>query len=1148
MKFIHLHNHSDYSILDGAITVDRLIDKAAEFGMPGVALTDHGNMFGAIEFYQKARKKGIKPIIGQEFYIAPRSRLEKDSRAAGNGKENFHHLLLLAMDLEGYKNLIKLSSIAYTEGFYYKPRIDLEVLRNHSRGVICSSACLGGEIPMLILQGKRREAEAAAGRFAEIFGPERFYLELQDNGIPDQKKVNTELVEISRRLNIPLVATNDCHYLTRAHSFSHEVLLCIQTGKILNDENRMRFPTDQFYFKSPDEMLALFAERPEALHNTYKIYEMTDLELELDQAILPNFTVPEGYTLDSYLRQLVQEGARMRFGDPVPEEVRTRIEYELSVIIGMRFSGYFLIVWDFINYANGRGIPVGPGRGSAAGSMVSYCLGITNLNPLRYNLLFERFLNPDRNEMPDMDIDFCADRREEVIEYVRAKYGDDHVSQIITFNKMKAKAVIKYEARGLNIPFAEANEISKLITEDSLEEALKSSEDFKKIYQGSEKGKMLVDISLSLEGLVRSAGKHAAGVVISKEPLTEYVPLYKDSRDGSISSQYDKITLERTGLVKMDFLGLKNLSIIDKCRTLIEKRHGVRINMDEIPLDDPETFSLLQHANTKGVFQLESPGMQNILRKLGPTSFEDIIAVNALYRPGPLDSGMVDDFIARKRNPEKISYPHPSLEPVLRDTLGVIVYQEQVMLISQIMGGFTLPEADRLRKAMGKKIKEIFEQLKEKFIKGAKQKGISPKLAEKVFALLEKFGGYGFNKSHSAAYALVSYQTAYLKAHYPMEYMASLLSAQPDDQDEVVKYVGDCRANGIAILPPDINTSERDFTVEGDSIRFGLAAIKGVGEKAIESIAETRNADGPFTTLRDFLERIDLMAVNKGIFESLIKSGALDCLHRNRAQLLVSADLLLDEARRMQEEKDSGQGNLFGGGNGAPGGGTVIDLPFVKPWHENEKLLREKESLGVYVSGHPLARYEKEIKSFACTSIGELSPRAGGGEFSIVGIIGSLKVRTSKNGRRFAVGLVEDMEGAIEALFFPEIFARCEALISGDSPVMLKGGVEFEQESAKKIIVTDVKSLREIRRESISSIHIKLNPVGVDDGLLNGIKEIIQRYHGRCPVYFHINGTKGGERIIKAHHTYNSSPSDDLLDELSRVVGAESVHFAMREC
>lgn len=1147
MNFVHLHNHSDYSILDGAITIDRMIDKASDLGMPGVALTDHGNMFGAIEFYQKSKSRGIKPIIGQEFYVAPKSRFDREAKSSG--KENAHHLVLLAKDMEGYKNLIKLSSIGYLEGFYYKPRIDFETLSQHSSGLVCSSACIGGEIPILVLKGKMEEAVSTANMYRDLFGKDNYYLELQDHGIPEQITVNKALLEISKTTGIPLIATNDCHYLNKEDAYSHEVLLCIQTSKFIDDENRMQFPTNEFYFKSAEEMTRLFRDIPDAIYNTNRICDMVDLELNLGDAILPHFSVPDGFTLDSYLRQLVLDGAKMRFGNDVPDEVTQRIDYELKVITSMKFSGYFLIVWDFINYARRVNIPVGPGRGSAAGSMVSYCLGITNLNPITYNLLFERFLNPDRNEMPDMDIDFCAIRREEVIDYVKEKYGKDHVSQIITFNKMKAKAVIKDVARVFRIPFADANIISKHISESSLKEELNSSEDLKKIYNETEKGKMVIDISLTLEGLTRSAGKHAAGVVISREPLTEYAPLYRDAKDGSISSQFEKNSLEKAGLVKMDFLGLKNLTIIDNCLKLIKKHKGVDIDIDALSLDDEKTFDLLKDANTKGVFQLESGGMQNILRKLGPTVIEDIIAINALYRPGPLDSGMVDEFITRKRNPSKVKYQHPLLEPILRDTLGVIVYQEQVMLIAQHMAKFTLAEADKLRKAMGKKIPEIIKEMEDKFIRGSLENNINEKIARDIFGLIEKFARYGFNKSHSAAYAIISYQTAYLKAHYPVEYMCSLLSSMKD-QDDITKYVNDCRANNIPILPPDINYSEYDFTIENNAIRFGLNAIKGIGEKAIDSILLARKEMKSFGSLSDFLENIDIFSVNRGAMESLIKAGALDSVHKNRAQLFSSIDTLLETAKKQQQDKLSGQGTLFEMSDN--GGSDVFSSPYelssARDWHDNEKLQYEKEVLGLYITGHPLARYEQEIHSFSCVSIPDLSEQQNNENVSIVGIIYNLKVRLSKNGKKFAIGMVEDMEGTIEAVFFPAAYEQYEHYITMEEPVMLTGKIEIENNVAKKIIVKEVQSLREIRLNSITALHITLDSVGTDKQILSKLKSALMGHSGDCPVYFHVDDSKGNSTTILTHHAYNIAPNDVLLKEISHIIGYNAIRYSLKGC
>ncbi|MBN1495316.1 MAG: DNA polymerase III subunit alpha [Spirochaetes bacterium] len=1144
MDFVHLHNHTDYSILDGAIKVDKLVKKAQSLGMDAVAITDHGNMFGAIDFYQTARKAGIKPIIGEEFYMAPGSRFVKES-SRSNGEETSYHLILLAKNITGYRNLMKLSSVAYTEGFYYRPRIDFEVLEQNHEGLVCATACLGGQVPSLILKGKVSEARDLVGRFKELFGRDNFYLELQYHGIREQETVNRELVKIGVDMDIPLIATNDAHYVDKDDARSHEVLLCVQTGKLMKDADRMKFPSDEFYLKSHDEMKALFYDYPDAIFNTRKIAEMVELELELGRPILPNFEVPEGFNLDTYLRSLVLEGAQARYGTTIPEEVRKRIEYELSVITKMRFSGYFLIVWDVIKHSRSRGIPVGPGRGSAAGSMVSYCLGITALDPLRYDLLFERFLNPERNEMPDMDLDFCADRRDEVIDYVRLRYGDDHVSQIITFNKMKAKAVIKDVARAMDIPFQRANEISKLIEEKELQDTLSRSKEFQALYRDRDMGKELIDTSLKLEGLNRSAGRHAAGIVISRGPLTDYVPLYMD-KDGVVSSQFEKNALEKAGLVKMDFLGLKNLTIIDKCLRLIRETAGKDLDIETIPLDDRDTYRLLQKADTKGVFQLESGGMQTLLRRLGPTCFEDIIAIVALFRPGPLNSGMADDFIKRKRDPKQVQYPHPSLDPVLRDTLGVVVYQEQVMRISQIIAGFTMPEADRLRKAMGKKDMAIIDALEEKFLKGAQKNSISKDLAESLYDMIKKFGEYGFNKSHSAAYALVAYQTAYLKAHYPLQYMTSLLSAQPDRQDDVIQYINDCRGAGIEVLPPSVNRSCYDFTIEGKAIRFGLSAIKGLGEKAIESIVEARKRAGTFRNMKEFLENVDSMTVNRGVFESLIKAGAMDCLHDNRAQLFASIDIILETGRRLQEDRASGQGNLFGG-EVSPGAASEhhIDFITVPEWHDNEKLLHEKEVLGLYISGHPLARFEKEIRMFSSVSIANLTGEHNGRNVSIVGILANLQVkRAQKTGKRYALAELEDMESSVGVIFFDKVLTKHEPVIMSGQPVMISGVVEAESDTLKKIIVNGVKSLKEVRQESISALHIRLDAIGVDDDILKRMESIFSRHRGECPIFFHVKA-KDGEKVIRAHPTFNIRPSDGLVKDLSQVVGQDSLGFSI---
>jgi DNA polymerase-3 subunit alpha len=1145
MSFVHLHNHTEYSILDGALRVNQLIDRAYELNMPGVALTDHGNMFGAIEFYLAAKKKGIKPIIGQEFYIAPGSRLKKEF-SRDSGEEKAYHLILLAKNETGYRNLIKLSSIGYTEGFYYKPRIDMETLEKHSEGLICSSACIAGEIPVHILRGRDTQARELSGRFQEIFGRDNFYLELQYHNLKEQAKVNSELVKISSELNIPLIATNDSHYLMKDDAYAHEVLLCVQTGKTMNDQDRMKFPNSEFYFKTPQEMSNLFSDYPDAIYNTVKICDMIDLTIPLGHAILPNFTVPDGHTLDSYLKALVYKGAELYYSKPFSEQVTERIEYELKVITNMKFSGYFLIVWDFINYARSKSIPVGPGRGSAAGSIVSYCLGITSLDPLRYNLLFERFLNPDRNEMPDMDIDFCADRREEVISYVRQKYGDDRVSQIITFNTMGAKGVIKDVARALDIPYARANEISKHIKEDTLKKALASSKEFKAMIESDEIGKKLIEISLKLEGLTRSAGKHAAGVVISKGPLTDYVPLYKDPKEGGISSQYEKTTLEQAGLVKMDFLGLKNLTIINRCLELVKQNRDIEVNIEKLPLDDKKTFRLLQKADTRGVFQLESSGMQNLLRRLGPTEFEDIIAIVALYRPGPLGSVMADDFIKNKKNAQKITYPHESLIPALKDTLGVVIYQEQVMLISRIIAGFTMPEADKLRKAMGKKQIDMIDQLESKFLDGAEKNGIERKLAQNLYAMIKKFGEYGFNKSHSAAYALVTYQTAYLKAHYRIEYMTALLSAQPDKQDDVIQYINDCKANGISVRPPCINKSEYDFSIEGNSIRFGLSAIKGIGEKAIEAIIKSRKKTGEFSSVKDFLVNIDLFAVNKGALESLIKSGAFNCLSPVRASLFNSIDLMIDTARQLQHNMSTGQGSLFDApeADGTPNESEIELIP-CEPWTDTVRLHFEKDVLGLFLSGHPLEKHQKEIKMFSSVTTSSITVDHSGKDISIVGIITNPQIKKSqKNGNSYATGILEDLDGTIDVMVFSRTLSKYEELIFSGQPLLVSGKLDAESDTSRKLLLNEVKPLKEVKKNSISGLHIKLDSIGVDQDILVQLQSAFVRHKGECPIYFHVN-EKNGVKIIKAHQSFNISPNDKLIKDLSEIIGDDSVRYSL---
>ena len=951
-NFVHLHLHTQYSLLDGAIRPSALIDRALEFNMPAVAVTDHGNVFGALEFYNLARKKGIKPIIGCEVYVAAGSRHDRTPPVRGGA--GAYHLILLVKNQKGYRNLCRLLTLAYTEGFYYRPRVDKELLAEHNEGLIALSACLHGEVSHNLSGGRVREAEEAARLYRDIFRDRRFFLELQHNGMEEQEKVNQGLLEVSRNCDVPVVATNDCHYLRKEDSKYHDILICIQTGKTVADTNRLKFATDEFYFKSPEEMAAAFSDVPEAVANTIEIAERCNLEFDLGEHHLPEFPVPPGRTLESMLEEKAKAGLEARLkamdgGDGQDGEGGVKWRYyerlvkELKVIEGMGFAGYFLIVTDFIEYARSQGIPVGPGRGSAAGSLVAWSLGITNLDPIRYNLLFERFLNPDRISLPDIDIDFCFERRDEVIKYVTEKYGADNVTQIITFGQMKARAVIRDVGRVLDMPYGEVDRIAKLVPPTlniTLKEALAGEPKLKKLVDEDPRVAELMDAAIALEGLPRHASTHAAGVVISNLPLVEYLPLYKGTKDEVVTTQFSMKDVERIGLVKFDFLGLKTLTVIDKALKHIKASRGDELDIDSIPLDDDETYALVASGCSNGIFQLESSGMKELLRKLKPTCFEDLIAAVALYRPGPLQSGMVDDFIKRKHGRVPVVYDLDEVKPILETTYGVMVYQEQVMEIARVLAGYTPGDADVLRKAMGKKIPEEMLKQRARFLDGAKKNKLPRAKAEKIFDLMAKFAGYGFNKSHSAAYALIAYQTAYLKAHYPVEFMAALLSSDMDNTDQVVKYINECRDMNIAVEPPDINGSAREFTVSGPVIRFGLGAVKNVGASAIEEILNLRE-EGPFASLVDFLVRVDGRKVNRKVTESLIKSGAFDFTGKPRALLFASLEPAMEAAATVQRDRDSGQHSIFdvlapsggGAGGGEKRGGHRLDRqrPPVEP-------------------------------------------------------------------------------------------------------------------------------------------------------------------------------------------------------------------------
>ncbi|MDX9715278.1 MAG: DNA polymerase III subunit alpha [Dissulfurispiraceae bacterium] len=1045
--FVPLHLHTEYSLLDGAIKIDELLAQAAAFKMPAVAITDHGNLFGAVEFYKKAMKAGIKPVIGCEVYIAPNSRHDRQKTSIDNNmsEEAAFHLILLARNSEGYRNLTKLVTIAYTEGFYYKPRIDRELLAEHSNGLIGLSACLKGEVAYCLMNGMYDKAKEAALAYRDILGSGNFYFELQHNGMQEQEEVNKKLIVLGRELGIPFVATNDCHYLKQEDSKAHDVLLCIGTGKTLKDEKRLSFSTDEFYFKSPDEMKAAFADMPEAIENTIEIAKRCNVDFTLGKHYLPKFEPPEGMTADKYLEELAQHSMENLFNGSCPEDYCDRLKYELQVIKNMGYSSYFLIVWDFINYSKKNGIPVGPGRGSAAGSLVAYCIGITDIDPIKYKLLFERFLNPERVSMPDIDVDFCKDRRQDVINYVSEKYGNDHVSQIITFGTMAAKAAIRDVGRALGMPYASVDKIAKLVPVGSatIEEAIKAEPQLKEMQNEDPEVKELLDIAIRLEGLSRHSSTHAAGVVIAPNPLTDFMPLYKNPKDGIITSQFDMGSVESIGLLKFDFLGLKTLTVIDRTIQYI-RQQGKDLNISKIPMDDEATFRMLSSGETTGIFQLESAGMRDILIRMVPGRFEDLIALVALYRPGPM--AWIDDFIRNKKDESQITYELPELKAILGETYGIILYQEQVMMIANEVAKFSLGQADLLRRAMGKKKPEEMAKQKEDFIAGAVKNDIPEKKAKELFEKMEPFAQYGFNKSHSAAYAYVAYQTAYLKTHYKVEFMAANLSTDMDDTDKIVKLINECRSMSIEVLPPDINESGREFNIIGSSIRFGLEAVKGVGTAAIESILDERK-NSRFESFEQFLSRIENKKVNKKVMESLTKAGAFDLLFNDAPNVSrASAILRINNST----PKNSGM-NLFG------------NDPFedkVEGWDENTLLNFEKEALGFYVSGHPITRYRNKLSStgvMPLEAVPNLSERA---EACVAGVITDTKNRSSSRGVTTYITL-EDETGSCEAMVFQDTAKKAGELLKKGELVVVRGNA-LSGEKGSRLIARDIDNLKEI--------------------------------------------------------------------------------------
>ena len=1145
-NFVHLHLHTDYSLLDGACEIGELTAEAARRGMPAVAVTDHGNLFAAANFFHKAGTHGVKPIIGCEVYVAP-----DNHKNRGSDAERSNHLVLLAENEEGYRNLIQLVSTGFLDGFYYKPRVDHDLLHQHSKGLIALSACLRGEVADALVSEKYDLAKTNAYRLRDIFGKGNFFLEVQDQGMEIETRINRDLVQLSRETGIPLVATNDCHYLTRSDAHAQEVLMCIQTGKTMSDSQRMKFPTDQFYFKTAEEMAEVFRELPDAVSRTVTIADRCNVKIQRVTNPFPEFKVPEGFTTDSYFEKVVREGFLTRAPTLERQATENRLRHPLSVyesrltseiemIKKMRFAGYFLIVWDFIHYARAQGVPVGPGRGSAAGSLVSYALHITDVDPLQYDLLFERFLNPERVSLPDIDIDFCMRRRGEVIDYVRQKYGDKSVAQIITFGTMAAKAVLKDAGRALDMPYGEVDRLAKMVPTTlniSLEDALKQSPQLDSMREKDERVKELVEVALRLEGLARHASTHAAGVVISPRPLTEIVPLYKSNKD-EISTQYDMNALERIGLLKMDFLGLTTLTVLSDAVKLIKQNRGTDIDLDTLPLDDEPSYKIFARGDTTGIFQFESHGMRDILRRYQPTRLEDLTALNALYRPGPIQGGMIDDFIARKHGKKKVTYDLPELQEILAETWGVILYQEQVMQIANRLAGFSLGDADLLRRAMGKKKHEEMAAQREKFVTGCLARKVPQKKAEKLFDLMAEFAGYGFNKSHSCAYALLAYQTAYLKTHYPVEFMAAMLTSETGNTEKVVKYINEARSMSITVLPPDVNSSAMNFTPIGDEIRFGLCAIKNVGENTVTGILQARETLGHFTSVFQFCESIDTRLLNKRVLESLVRSGAMDGLGGHRAQMISVIDRVMERSQKLQRAREAGQHGLFGGGASTATPMPPEELPEVPEWPEHELLAAEYATLGFYISGHPLDKYAGRLKDLSAIELATIEGKRNGEDIVVAGIIVSSRPMRSRRGARWMIITLQDRTGVIEALVFPEAFQKLEPILKAATPLLVKGRVAVE-DVGTRLMVSDARVLDQVTDRAPSLLRVRVDLKAMDPGVLDRLGELFTRSPGRCRVSFELIQDDGSEATLESSSAVKADR--ELVERVREICGSDSV-------
>lgn len=1171
-EFSHLHLHSQYSLLDGAIRVSDLFGRINELGMNSVAVTDHGNMFGAVDLYKASKKHGVKLIFGCETYVAASSRKDKTNRRS-------YHLVLLAKNKVGFQNLQYLNSMGYLEGFYYNPRIDKELLRKHSDGLVGMSACLGGEVAQKLLKQGIKDAEAAALEYKDIFAPGDFYLEMMPNGMSEQDQLNEELRAMGPRLGIPLVATNDCHYMERSDAKAHDILMCIQTGKTVNDTNRLKHDSSEFFIKSPAEMAKPFHDIPEALENTVAIANKCNVELDLGNPKLPHFKVPEGYDLDRFLSEKVEMGIRVRFkemavrGETFDEdEYRERIRFELGIITEMGFPGYFLIVWDFIRWAKEAKIPVGPGRGSGAGSCVAFALRITDIDPLVFKLLFERFLNPERVSMPDFDVDFCMNRRGEVIRYVQDKYGREHVGQIATFHQLKARGVIRDIARVMELPYAEADKLAKLIPEPvagkspPVREAVEKEPELKKLYDTDSRIRELLDIAASLEGLNRHAGMHAAGVVIGDDPLWNYVPCFR-GKDGEIVTQYNMNDVEQAGLVKFDFLGLKTLTVIDTAVRLISEQRRTRgeedFDITTISMADPLVYDMISKGDTTGVFQLESSGFREILKKLKPSNIEDIVAAVALYRPGPLEGGMVDDFIERKHGRQEIKYLHPALEGVLTDTYGVIVYQEQVMQIAQIIADYSLGTADLLRRAMGKKKVEVMEEQKVLFVKGAlanTKLTCDKRTAEALFDLMAFFAGYGFNRSHSAAYGWVTYQTAYLKRHHPHEFMAGLMSCDQDNTENIVKFIAEARAMNLKVARPDVLESDQDFTVvpapkaEDKVIRFGLGAVKGVGGGAVEAILHARGEGGPFSSLFDFCERVESQKVNRRVIEALVKAGAFDSIpadadDMHRARNFAAIEIAIERGSQAQKDRKSGQVSMFGLLEPVSQESSEEAIyPTVPEWPAKQLLNCEKESLGFYISGHPLDRFASDLKRFAnATALDFSEGRRGEGEASIGGVVSAYRERPTRRGDgKLAFFQLEDAAGQLEVVVFPKTFEKVREILTSDEPLLCKGKIVDEGEgenSAWKMLLEEATPLADLRQSKTSKVIIKINPETLTEEQIAELRTILVANQGTCTAVLHMTIPDHSRTVIALGKMFRVAPCDELLTKLEKLFGASSASF-----